>query len=77
MDEYLKKQQEKKAKKNAVEGRDETNKITKDARPKKQKVAGLGGAADGESKKRKRKKEMKTLSNKKLLSFSMDDEEGA
>lgn len=59
---------------NADDGDDDASKSVVTKKKASQAVAGVGSGAQQPKKKRKRK-EMATLSNKKLLSFSMDDEE--
>uniref|UniRef100_K3WVL6 DUF4604 domain-containing protein n=1 Tax=Globisporangium ultimum (strain ATCC 200006 / CBS 805.95 / DAOM BR144) TaxID=431595 RepID=K3WVL6_GLOUD len=88
MDAYLEKDKEKREKIAKAAGADdadgadagdagaETSKVTSEGGKKKanQAVAGVGATQPPKKKKRKRA-EVAMLSNKKLLSFSMDDEE--
>ncbi|KAG6614185.1 uncharacterized protein IUM83_10072 [Phytophthora cinnamomi] len=75
IDEYLAKKEEKKKEKEGEEEEEEDEKDKKKSKASGQTVVQMGKATDAAKTKKKRKRaDRPTLSNKKLLSFSMDDD---
>ncbi|EGZ09444.1 hypothetical protein PHYSODRAFT_254705 [Phytophthora sojae] len=79
IDEYLAKREDKKEKKKKREKEEDGEDEEENTDKKKTKTSGqtvvqMGKATDATKKKKRKRTDRPTLSNKKLLSFSMDDE---